>query len=115
MEFKIPQPLKDEHESLHSTLVRATRAPGATGEAARAVAAVLHPHFVKEEQFALPPLGLLAPLLDRKERALLVVDEDSDDNLVEELRAALDNVEVAVRHGVEGAGVDGASHTGFGK
>lgn len=62
MEFKIPQPLKDEHEALHSTLVRATRAPGATGEAARAVAAVLHPHFVKEEQFALPPLGLLAPL-----------------------------------------------------
>lgn len=62
MQFVIPKPLKEEHEELHSTLVRATKAPGATGEAARAVAAVLHPHFVKEEQFALPPLGLLAAL-----------------------------------------------------
>jgi hypothetical protein len=62
MSFEIPQSLKIEHEELHSTLARATKAPGATGEAARAVAAVLHPHFVKEEQFALPPLGLLRPL-----------------------------------------------------
>ena len=62
MMFQIPQSLKSEHEALHSMLVRATKASGATGEAAKAVAAVLHPHFVKEEQFALPPLGLLAPL-----------------------------------------------------
>lgn len=62
MKLEIPQSLKSEHEELHSMLVRATQASGATGEAARAVAAVLHPHFVKEEQFALPPLGLLAPL-----------------------------------------------------
>jgi hypothetical protein len=62
MKPEIPQSLKHEHEELHSTLVRATKAPGETGQAAKAVAAVLHPHFVKEEQFALPPLGLLAPL-----------------------------------------------------
>jgi hypothetical protein len=62
MKLEIPQSLKSEHEELHATLVRATNAPGATGEAAKAVAAVLHPHFVKEEQFALPPLGLLASL-----------------------------------------------------
>ena len=62
MKLEIPQSLKSEHEALHSMLVRATKASGATGEAAKAVAAVLHPHFVKEEQFALPPLGLLAPL-----------------------------------------------------
>jgi hypothetical protein len=62
MTFDIPQSMKDEHEELHATLVRATKAPGATGEAARVVAAVLHPHFVKEEEYALPPLGLLAPL-----------------------------------------------------
>lgn len=37
-------------------------APGRTGEAARALAGVLHPHFVREEQIGLPPLGLLAPL-----------------------------------------------------
>ena len=62
MKFEIPQSLKSEHEELHSTLVRATRESGLTGVAAKAVAALLHPHFVKEEEFALPPLGLLAPL-----------------------------------------------------
>ena len=32
------------------------------GEAARQLTAILHPHFVREEQIALPPLGLLEPL-----------------------------------------------------
>ena len=62
MKLEIPRSLAAEHEELHAALVRATKAQGATGEAAREVAAVLHPHFVKEEEFALPPLGLLAPL-----------------------------------------------------
>lgn len=62
MTFEIPQPLKIEHEELHSTLVRATKEPGATGIAAKAVATLLHPHFVKEEEYALPPLGLLRSL-----------------------------------------------------
>jgi hypothetical protein len=35
---------------------------GAVGDAAKAVADLLHPHFVKEEAYALPPLGLLVPL-----------------------------------------------------
>lgn len=56
-----PQPLKAEHDALHEELVRASRAGGCIGEAAREVARLLHPHFVKEEAFALPPLGLLAP------------------------------------------------------
>ncbi|HEU4565839.1 MAG TPA: hemerythrin domain-containing protein [Gemmatimonadaceae bacterium] len=58
----IPRSLRVEHEEIHAQLEEATRAPGAVGEAARAVAKVLHPHFVREEQIALPPLGLLAPL-----------------------------------------------------
>ena len=62
MKFEIPQSLKIEHEELHSTLVRATKESGLTGVAAKEVAALLHPHFVKEEEFALPPLALLAPL-----------------------------------------------------
>ena len=62
MKLEIPQSLKIEHEALHSTLVKATKVAGATGEAARAVAVALHPHFVKEEQLALPALALLAPL-----------------------------------------------------
>lgn len=59
LELKIPQPLKEEHEELHGELVKAVRSKGEIGKAAKAVAKVLHPHFVKEEEYALPPLGLL--------------------------------------------------------
>ena len=59
MDLKIPQPLKAEHAELHDELKRATSAGGRTAEAAREVARLLHPHFVKEEEFALPSLGLL--------------------------------------------------------
>jgi hypothetical protein len=70
MTFTIPIPLKLEHEELHAELVKATQAGGQVGEAAKAVAKVLHEHFVKEEEFALPPLGLLSTLARSK------VDED---------------------------------------
>lgn len=66
MKFEIPEPMKIEHEELHSELARAIRVGGKTGEAARAVAKVLHPHFVKEEEYALPPLGLLVRLSEGK-------------------------------------------------
>ena len=62
MNFEIPKPLKAEHEELHVMLKQATQLSGKTGEAAKAVAALLHPHFVKEEEYALPPLGLLTQL-----------------------------------------------------
>ncbi len=62
MEFNIPSPLKGEHEELHEELARATKVAGKTGDAARAIAQILHPHFVKEEEYALPPLGLLPRL-----------------------------------------------------
>lgn len=53
MDLKIPASLKVEHEELHAELSALTRTPGRTGEAARNVAALLHPHFVKEEEYAL--------------------------------------------------------------
>lgn len=62
MEFVIPRPLKLEHDELHEQLRKATRESGDLGEAGKAVAKLMHPHFVKEEEYALPPLGLL-PLL----------------------------------------------------
>lgn len=62
MEFNIPSPLKGEHEELHEELARATKVVGNIGDAARAVAQISHPHFVKEEEYALPPLGLLPRL-----------------------------------------------------
>jgi hypothetical protein len=62
MRFQIPKPLQAEHEELHATLAQATREPGVVGDAAREVARLLHPHFVREEEFALPPLALLAEI-----------------------------------------------------
>ena len=63
-ETQIPESMRTEHEHIHHALEAATRAPGAVGEAARALAAVLGPHFERENQIALPPLGAL-PLLAR--------------------------------------------------
>lgn len=58
----IPQSLQTEHEEIHEALAEATRTPGRIGAAAKDLAAVLDPHFERENQIALPPLGLLAPL-----------------------------------------------------
>ena len=63
MKFKIPKPLTLEHEELHAELVKAIKEKGKIGEVAKAVAEKLHPHFVKEEEYALPPLGLLFTLM----------------------------------------------------
>lgn len=62
MQFTIPPSLQLEHEALHERLRQATQAGGEVGEAARTLARLMHPHFVKEDQIALPPLGLLVPL-----------------------------------------------------
>ena len=67
MALTSPPSLKHEHEELHAELVSGTKAGGKTGAAAQAVARVLHAHFVKEEEYALPPLGLLAMLADSRE------------------------------------------------
>ena len=62
MEFEVPKSIKLEHEELHEDLEEATMESGSVGDAAKAVQEVLQPHFLKEEEFALPPLGLLSKL-----------------------------------------------------
>ena len=64
MILKTPQSLKAEHDQLHAQLAQAIGSGGATGEAAARVAKALHPHFLKEEEYALPPLGLLPALAE---------------------------------------------------
>lgn len=66
MEFKTPAGLHQEHEALHKMLKTATEYSGETGKVARVVAKVMHPHFIKEEEYALPPLGLLPMLAEGK-------------------------------------------------
>jgi len=65
-EFTIPKSMQIEHEELHADLAQLTQAGGKTGEAAKQVAAVLENHFAKENEYALPPLGLLVPLSQGK-------------------------------------------------
>lgn len=57
-----PESIRVEHEAIHKALVELTKAEGPVATAAKDLAAVLHPHFEREEEIALPPLGLLAPL-----------------------------------------------------
>ncbi|MBP7868828.1 MAG: hemerythrin domain-containing protein [Firmicutes bacterium] len=64
MQFRIPESLELEHEELHLVLSGALEIEGEMGADARAVANVLHPHFVKENTYAMPPLGLLRVLFE---------------------------------------------------
>ena len=59
---QIPSSIQLEHREILGSLNEATRTAGPVGAAAKAVADVLHSHFAREEQVALPPLGFLAPL-----------------------------------------------------
>lgn len=96
MKPKIPPPLKVEHKELHADLVRATKAGGKTAAAANAVARVLHAHFVKEEEFALPPIGLLSLLargkVDKEMHSVLAMT----DRLKAELPDMLEEHKVVV-------------------
>ncbi len=74
----IPGSISEEHAQLHEVLERATREDGALGMAARDVMEVLHPHFVKEETFALPPLGMLTLTGERSEEDIRGVIDLTD-------------------------------------
>lgn len=58
----IPSAIREEHKEIHAVLQSASREEGALGEAARNLERVMAPHFQREEEIAMPPLGLLVPL-----------------------------------------------------
>ncbi len=103
----IPHSLQAEHEEIHEALVAATRTPGRVGAAAKELAAVLDPHFEREDQIALPPLGLLAPLAAGKtpagmQEALAMTDALRKElpRMLEEhkrIRAATEKLRTAAR------------------
>jgi hypothetical protein len=66
MHPKVPETLKKEHKALHKKLQNAIDEEGEVGAAAMEVKRLLHPHFLREEEFALPPLGLLGPISQGK-------------------------------------------------
>jgi hypothetical protein len=96
MKFDIPAPLKIEHEELHADLVKATKVGGKTGEAAKAVAQVLHDHFVKEEQYAMPPLGLLRALSEGRIAPEMAEATKMTDRLEADLDAMLADHQIIV-------------------
>jgi len=108
----IPKSVQIEHEAIHAALVEATQRSGRVGAAANELAKVLHPHFVREEEIALPPLGLLAPLAagERPAEAMKIALEMSESlqaelpKMLEEhvnIRAAVEALRVAAK--AEGA------------
>ncbi len=89
MKFEIPGSLREEHKELHSTLERFTQLAGKTGTQAKEVAKLLHPHFVKEEEYALPPLGLLSDLSKGKVNAEMKAAIPLSDKLKQEFQQML--------------------------
>jgi hypothetical protein len=65
----IPESLRHEHEEVLHALGQAVQAKGDVGVAARALQRVLIPHFEREEQIALPPLGVLQRLVQQQDVA----------------------------------------------
>jgi len=66
MPLGIPEAMKEEHEELHRELAKATEIRGKVGEAAKKVAQVLHSHFERENELALPVIGLARELAEGK-------------------------------------------------
>lgn len=62
MALRVPESLKNAHGALHAGLKQAMREPGHLGEVARRLMEVMDGHMMREEKFALRPLGLLAAL-----------------------------------------------------
>ena len=62
--LEAPKIIVEEHHALHEELEAAIKAGGKTGEAAKLVEERLAPHFKKEEEYALPQLGLLTELAE---------------------------------------------------
>lgn len=96
MKFTIPTPLQQEHEALNDALRRATQAGGEVGDAAKHLAEVMHPHFVKEDEVALPPLGLLGALSSGEFNAEMTEVLALTDRLEAELPAMLEEHKVIV-------------------
>jgi len=64
MPLGIPKAMEEEHEELHQELRKATKIPGKVGQVAVRVAEVLHPHFERENELALPVIGVARELVE---------------------------------------------------
>jgi hypothetical protein len=110
MELKTPRSLKEEHEERHAQFAKATKAGGAIGEAAKTVAKVLHPRFLKEEEYALPPLGLLPILAEGETLPKMEATVEMTDRLKADLSHMLlehEQIVIALKALIEAANLEG--------
>lgn len=116
MPLGIPKAMQTEHEELHTELKRIVKFPGPVGRAAKHVAEVLHPHFERENELALPVVGIARELAEGKtpsdtQKALELVQKFKAEyeNMLrehEEIVRALDELEKAGRKAKKAAAVD---------
>jgi len=66
MKLRAPKALAIEHHALHAQIEAAVRSGGETARAAAALVEAVRPHFLKEEKYALRPLGALRLLAKGK-------------------------------------------------
>lgn len=107
--MRVPTSLQHEHDELHTELDAATRLPGPTGEAARQVVRILQPHFIREQEYATPPLGLLRRLVDGTLSPAMVDVLALTDRLKDELPLMLEEhraIEGALQHLAKVARID---------
>jgi hypothetical protein len=107
MKLEIPRSVQTEHDAIHATLKEATGTGGLVGPAAQALGRLLHPHFVREEEIAMPPLGLLLRLASGDFTPDMAEVLPMTDALKQELprmlqehksiRAAVENLRLAAR------------------
>ncbi|HET6513266.1 MAG TPA: hypothetical protein VFH43_13820 [Candidatus Kapabacteria bacterium] len=57
--IEIPRALEVEHDAIHKDLKAIIALKGKTGVAAERLADALHEHFDEEQEYAMPPLGVL--------------------------------------------------------
>ena len=96
--LQIPASVAAEHKELRAELAQLTHSGGKTADAARKLQEELRPHFEKEERYALPLLGLLAPLSEGK----ATEDMRSAISLSDELKAQLPEM-VIEHHAIKAA------------
>ena len=66
MPLGIPEVMREEHEELHNELRKATKMPGSVGKKATRVAEILHPHFERENELAMPVIGIARELAENR-------------------------------------------------
>ena len=112
MSIQVPVSLKNGHDAIRATLKRAMREPGRIGEAARGVAEILDGHILREEKFALAPLGLLGALARGEMPAELAEAEHLTQRLKSELPQMMEEhrrISAALRRLASDAEAEGKS------